>query len=313
MEDSFSLLAVRGERVSWALASNGGCARCQAIAQVVQEACGGRGLDVVSLDDQRVRSWVGQARPGRPVPWTPILFRIGSTTVKMWTGPTLTVRLAALLGPRASIKVLHSLGAAHQPTTTPATGPTRRKFLEIGAGGLIAIGIMATRATTASADPIARWVDKNRQELPRTYDEIATLSAEYRSAIYQELSPAERSAAWVTHLTRQRQTFSILNAEQSEIFDEAMRIAEDPSNFTDSGPVPTATDGLTARSIDAFGIEAARRIFATLGPDTATVAVSCECSTLSDYCGGRCHQGSCTLRTPGCGFLYQYTCNGLCR
>lgn len=304
---------MRGGRVGWALAFNGGCARCQAMSQVVQEACGGRSLDVVPLDDQRVRSWVDRAPPGRPVPWTPILFCVGPTAVRMWTGPALATRLAIHLGPRASIKVMRALGAAHRTTTSPATGTTRRRFLEVGAGGLIAIGIMATGAATASADPIARWVDKHRQELPRTYEEIATLPAAYRAAIYQELTPTERSAAWVTHLTRQRQTFKALSAEQSAIFDQAMLMAEDPSNFTDSGPVPPAAASLTIRSIDAFGTETARRIFATLGPDSAAPAVSCECSTLSDYCSGRCRQGGCTLRTPGCGFLYQYTCNGRCQ
>lgn len=306
-------MPVRGERISWALAFNGGCARCQEMSRIVQQAGGGRSLDVVPLDDQRVRSWVDRARPGRPVPWTPILFRIGPTAVRMWTGPALAMRLAIHLGLRASIKVLRALGAASPPATSPATGTTRRRFLEIGAGGLVAIGITVAGATTAHADPIARWVDKHRQELPRTYDEIATLPAAYRAAIYQELTPTERSAAWVAHLTRQQQTFDVLSAEQSAIFDQTMIIAEDPSNFTDDGPVPPAAESLTARSIDAFGIDAARRVFATLGPDSAAPAVSCECSTISDYCSGRCQQGGCTPRTPGCGFLYQYTCNGRCQ
>lgn len=304
---------MRGERVNWALAFNGGCARCQEMSRIVREAGGERRLDVMPLDDPRVRSWVERARPGRCMPWTPILFRVGPTSVRMWTSWPLAVRLAIHLGPRASTRVLRALGADHQPATPPTAGTTRRRFLEIGAGGLIAIGIMATGATTASADPVARWVDEHRQELPRTYDEFATLPAAYRASVYHELTPAERSAAWVAHLTQQRQRFELLTADQSEIFDQTMVIAEDPGNFTDSGTVPPAAAGLTVRSIEAFGVDTARQIFATLGPEGVAAAVSCECSTLSDYCSGRCQQGGCTVRTPGCGFLYQYTCNGRCR
>lgn len=283
------------------------------MSQIVRQAWGGRSLDVVPLDDQRVRSWVDRARPGRPIPWTPILFRIGATDVKLWTGPALATRLVIHLGPRATIKVLRAFGAIRQPTTSPAIGTTRRRFLEIAAGGLVAIGITAAGVTTANADQNTRWVDKHRQELPRTYDEIAALPAAYRAAVYQELTPTERSAAWVAHLTLQHQTFEVLSAEQSAIFDEAMSIANDPRNFTDDGPVPPAAHGLTARSTEAFGLDTARRVFATLGSGSNATAVSCECSTLSDYCGGRCQQGGCTPRTPGCGFLYQYTCNGRCR
>lgn len=42
---------------------------------------------------------------------------------------------------------------------------------------------------------------------------------------------------------------------------------------------------------------------------------SCGCSTESDYCsdrGGRCDQGGCS-QTSGCGFLWQYQCDGVCQ
>jgi hypothetical protein len=256
----------------------------------------------------------------------------------MWTGPALSGRLVLHLGPRASVRVLRALGAAPTGPTTPTpTGPvtdtTRRRFLELAAGAVVAAGIMITGAIPAAADPVATWIKNNKQQLPRTLPGLAALPPELRSAVYQELTPAERSAAWVAHLTGYR--VPTLTAAQSAVLVEALALAANPGNFAGAPAAPAVAD-LAARGTAAFGVDAARAIFATLGPSgetagaanatlgrsggTATSAVaagtlalaSCQCSTVSDYCGGHCQSGSCTPRSPGCGFLYQYSCNGHC-
>lgn len=46
-------------------------------------------------------------------------------------------------------------------------------------------------------------------------------------------------------------------------------------------------------------------------PNQITVPADCECSTESDWCFGYCDGINCTAGT-GCGFLWQYDCNGMC-
>ena len=193
--------------------------------------------------------------------------------------------------------------------------------------------MLITGAIPATADPIATWLKNNRQQLPRTYPELAALPPEVRSAAYQELTPAERSAAWVTQLTNHR--LPTLTAGQSAVLDAALVLAANPANFA-GAPAAPAVAALAGRGTAAFGVDRARDIFATLGPSgapaatttrpsatpkaaaittsavSATALASCQCSTVSDYCGGHCQSGGCTPRSPGCGFLYQYACNGHC-
>jgi hypothetical protein len=252
----------------------------------------------------------------------------------MWTGPALGVRLALHLGPRATFRVIRALGAHRDrhpgnPMPAPALGHTRRRFLELAAGSAVAAGILITGALPASADPVAAWLKNNRQQLPRSYPDLAALPSAFRSAVYQELTPAERSAAWVAHLVSHRAP--TLTTEQSAVLRAALVLAADPTNFANRPAAPAVAE-LADRANAAFGIDQARAIFATLGPSdgaatrtsgttsataatgvtAAAVAASCQCSTVSDYCGGRCQSGGCTPRSPGCGFLYQYACNGHC-
>ena len=197
----------------------------------------------------------------------------------------------------------------------------------------MAAGMLITGAIPATADPFATWLKNNRQQLPRTLPELAALPLEVRSAVYQELTPAERSAAWVTQLTNHR--LPTLTAGQSAVLGAALVLAANPANFA-GGPAAPEVAAIAGRGTAAFGLDRAREIFATLGPSgapsattakpsatstataiattavRATALASCQCSTASDYCGGHCQSGGCTPRSPGCGFLYQYPCNGHC-
>lgn len=192
----------------------------------------------------------------------------------------------------------------------------------------MAAGMLITGAIPATADPIDTWLKNNRHQLPRTLPELAALPLEVRSAAYQELTPAERSDAWVTQLTNHR--IPTLTAEQSAVLEAALALAANPANFA-GGPAAPAAAAIAGHATAAFGVVRAREIFATLGPSgapttttakasaaitttavQATALASCQCSTASDYCGGHCQSGGCTPRSPGCGFLYQYTCNGHC-
>ena len=93
----------------------------------------------------------------------------------------------------------------------------------------MAAGMLITGAIPASADPVAAWLKNNRQQLPRSLPELAALPLEVRSAVYQELTPAERSAAWVAQLTSHR--LPTLTAEQSAVLGAALVLAANPANF----------------------------------------------------------------------------------
>lgn len=303
----------------WFLAFDGGCARCRGLSRTVQQASGGR-LEVLPLTDARVQEWTALARPSRTVRRTPSLFRIDGEREQMWTGPALQLRLLRHLGPRGSARVLRALGASRTPEprgdTTGGHGTSRRRFLQLGVGSAMAVGIMVSGAIPAAADPVAVWVKAHLDRLPRTYRALVLLPLQYRCAVYQELTPEERSAAWVEHLQACRDALPDLTPEQAAVFDETLVIAADPANFTDDSPPPAAAPELTDRAIAAFGVALARAIFATLGPDEegdpASPDATCECSTISDFCGGHCQQGGCS-QISGCGFLYTYTCNGRCQ
>ena len=283
-------------------------------------AAGGGKLEVLPLGSAEVQGWVALARPGSELKWAPTVFRVRGASVRRWQGPVMGLRLAAHLGPRTSIRVLRALGAERRAGGTlgaaePAgRGTSRRRFLELGAGGVVAAGILMVGAAPASADPVTSWLEKHHDQLPRTYPEIVALPEAYRRAVYQLLTPTERSAAWVTQLTSYRPTIPPKNREQGAVVDEALALAGDSDNFTGEQVAPSSTAVLADRSIAAFGVERARDIFGRLGAADGQLApaATCSCSTSSDYCGGRCRSGGCTPLSPGCGFLYQYTCNGRC-
>lgn len=78
------------------------------MTRTIQEACDGK-LGTRPLTDPQVRRWAARARPGRPMGWAPTLFRLGETSVEMWTGRSLSLRLLPLLGPRGTLPVVRDL------------------------------------------------------------------------------------------------------------------------------------------------------------------------------------------------------------
>jgi len=278
-------------RSRWVLAFDASCATCRHIAAAVGHACGGK-LEILPLSDPAVRLWLDQGIGRRRA--VPTLFRVDGERVRMWTGTALSLRLVRTLGPRASMRVLQALGSLGQQasagaTEPPATGLSRKRFFELGAGGVIAVGMLVLGNTPASADPSSGWI---------------------------KLTPAQRSAAWVAHLEQSRLGQPAMTVPQLAVWTQALALAANPANFVTGGPIPAIAGAVSDQAIAAFGLERARAIFATLGPSDPPIstarAPTCSCSTLSDYCSARCRSGGCTRTAGGCGFLYYYDCNGQC-
>lgn len=315
----------------WVLAFDASCGTCRAISAAVARACDGK-LDVLPLSDPDVRRWRTQEL-GEQAPWTPTLLRTDGARVRAWTGAGMSLPLVRRLGPRSTVRVLHALGqlrreaSGHPLEQEGGTGMARSRFLRVGAGAVVAAGLILAGKTPAFAEQscaAARsWVEANVGRLPQTYREIIAYPMVYRRAIYTKLSAQAKSRFWTDHLRHFRAGRPQLTAPQAKVVDEIAAVAATPSVFgADQKPDETARR-LAAAAVAAFGKDQATLLMATLGPaDPAPVAPAavagppaCECTNRDDWCntGFSCRYRSndCVFQ-DGCGFLGFYVCNGLC-
>jgi hypothetical protein len=321
-------------RHEWFLAFDGSCGTCRSLAEVVARACG-PALNIRSLDDEDVSRWRRTAL-GSDAPWAPTLIRVRGEMVRAWTGPGMAVRLAWRLGPRTTVRLLRTFGELSSRSSDPTgarEGMARKDFLRFAAGAAAAAGLVAFGKTPAFADPVRRaqradaWVAANLDKLPRDYDGFAPFDVTYRRAIYQVLPASDRGRLWAEHLKRRGAGLSPLSAEQASVLDRAMALAGDERNFTAAGGQPqhASLEQLRTASIAAFGLDEARALLTTLGPepvgDAGTLACpACNCATASDWCLSTCCRGWCGYSykncecsyNGGCGTFWSYDCNGHC-
>ncbi|WP_163570138.1 hypothetical protein [Fodinicola feengrottensis] len=120
----------------WVLAFDATCGTCTKISTAVSQACGGR-LKILPLSRDDVRGWRQEALGENP-PWAPTLIQLTDGRPRAWTGTRMTARLARLLGPRSSMRVVRALGQLRHETLTPrpSTAVGRRQLLKFGAAGI---------------------------------------------------------------------------------------------------------------------------------------------------------------------------------
>jgi hypothetical protein len=94
------------------LAFDASCGTCSRIAARVAEICGHR-FRISNLSDPGIAE-LRRGALGPDAPWTPTLFDPSTTPPRAWTGKALAVRLAAVIGPRKSWRVLKAIGAIHE-------------------------------------------------------------------------------------------------------------------------------------------------------------------------------------------------------
>ncbi|MFE1795535.1 bacteriocin fulvocin C-related protein [Streptomyces sp. NPDC059517] len=242
--------------------------------------------------------------------------------------------LVRLLGFRSSLRVLAALGrlreSVHDPYARPAqsSGMSRKHFLRIGAGAMMAGGILVAGNAPAFADQrksaAAAWVAANKNRLPRTYPEIITYSVDYRREIYRELPATVRGKLWREHLRTYRVGHAEFTPAESAAFQKVEAAFAKDSMFEDgrtSRPEALRADENMRRElVAAFGEEEAYAIAASLGPSPRlseptgqTLIPICTCSSQSDWCSGGSWCGSVTCQTTtGCGTAWQYKCTGIC-
>ncbi len=119
--------------VRWVLLYDRHCGACSALADQVAAIAGSR-LEVRDLRDQEVAGYRRRAFAGSP-PWAPTLLRIGSDSVKGWSGSGLGRRLVLRLGPVRAWKIASVLGQLRGADTG------RRRVLKALTGGLFGVAM----------------------------------------------------------------------------------------------------------------------------------------------------------------------------
>ncbi len=135
------------------LGFDGGCVTCSALAERISERVGDR-LEVRSLHHPQVEHWREQAL-GKDAPWAPTLFEVGGAReIRAWTGPRMAVRLARVLGPTSTwrvIQILGEVGASKVAMSGPSVASrgvasmSRAQFLKGMGGVTLAFGLAWAR------------------------------------------------------------------------------------------------------------------------------------------------------------------------
>ncbi|MFI2077585.1 bacteriocin fulvocin C-related protein [Streptomyces triculaminicus] len=279
-------------------------------------------LDVMPLDDPRVRAWRAQALGPNP-PHAPTLFRVADrkASVRAWTGWPMGTRLALRLGPRSTARLLRALGSEGRVPDAPAEGMGRGRFVRLAGLGVAAVvlgGGLVSRAWATT--PAQRWVRANRARLPREYEAFAAHEMSYRQAIFAALEPADRSHLWLEHLARYRASHPGLTAEQRRVLGRAEVLFGRESTFAGrmTDTLHQELESLREDAIAALGRDEGRAALATLGPAAVAALPGCTCSCFSSWCSpGDCvccvRECWCQPKLNGCGTGFAYMCLGTCR
>jgi hypothetical protein len=160
------------------LGFDAGCMKCSDLARRIEERVGDE-LEVRSLHHPQVEHWRERAF-GKDAPWAPTLFEIGGAReVRAWTGARMAVRLARVLGPVSTWRVMQALGevgatrlaADGSPAAKMgAAGMSRGQFLKGVGGAALAFGTLAGVASPAAARPGRGEVDE--EALVEAFTEI---------------------------------------------------------------------------------------------------------------------------------------------
>lgn len=293
----------------WMLAFDAGCGACSDVIDRIGAAVDGR-LTVVGLGE--VRELREIALGDDPV-FAPTLLRVDGDRVRAWTGPSLSLRLALLLGPSRSFAVVRALNSADV-----VVHGSRRSLLKAAPGlALGAFLVSGGLASTAMAAPGRRMGNAEADEwaasltrLPTSYAEVTALPVVKRRAVYRRLSEASRAGLWHEHLLRYRAARPGLTKTQAAFVD---RVSATLPEIIGSDDLSKLRD----EAIVTLGHAEALAAFGTLGaaePAGVKPYPQCDCNPDFTPCTscGRQDPYYCYRTYKGCGFLYQQDCTGMC-
>ncbi|MBS1808300.1 MAG: bacteriocin fulvocin C-related protein [Acidobacteria bacterium] len=191
---------------------------------------------------------------------------------------------------------------------------------------MVTVFVTIQRTATANNKAAAK-ITVNSQTLTR-YKEFCSLSKGERKKFYANAPAKDRGYLWKAHLATYLGDHPDLTKPQVAVIAEGFDLINSPLFG-----LPGENTGLTAQlkaheamALAVFPEEEAGKIFTDLGtPLSPSIANSeasgllgdCQCSTSDSWCStrtGHCFWGGgiCTFINNGCGWFYQYTCNGIC-
>jgi hypothetical protein len=200
----------------------------------------------------------------------------------------------------------------------------RFPLLTLALGLLLAMGAQASAANDGCSAAQERLLEQVAGLEP-TYENISDMSLAQRRAFYGSLALEDRQALWIQHISRAALGAPGLSGAQLDFLNRVLKMLEAGELLAASHREPNALRALEveqeARQL--WDREGVFRIFATLGAapndpkGTFTPeAFLCECSVQSDWCligGSDCRSSySCSKTSVGCGWLWKYSCDGLC-
>lgn len=157
-------------------------------------------------------------------------------------------------------------------------------------------------------------------------NQMGSINVSAQRNAYQMLSASDKSSLWQRHLISFLKS-GLFNENQNKIITEVLKITKNVDFFSNNNNSRNTNEAaiLHHKILSNFSPKQALVIFSSLndfnpsartdeeeeiGPGDA----SCSCSTQSSYCGiFTCYDTSCRASSRGCGWLWDYSCNGECR
>lgn len=199
--------------------------------------------------------------------------------------------------------------------------------------------LVVAAAPTFAGGPPLQSADETTS---RTYDSITELSGIERRAMYRTLSPSTRAELWILHFQQVLHDHPDLTAAERSVILEGIGLIRSGSvDFSlpaaeQNRETQESIAALQYRAQAALSADLVRLTFGEIGGEQRVVTpahrfhvttnappTDCICNVGSLYtCGGPSDplpycfaplQPSCTIITSGCGFLWLYICDGLCR
>lgn len=190
---------------------------------------------------------------------------------------------------------------------------------------LLSCSLLAAFAALSQPSPLP--LRNSRPVVVAQYARMAAVPVEQRKQIYELLPVTMQGDLWAFHLETFLSDHPELNADQRAVFFEALGVIQSGALTPDA-----SLQHLELRARAALKPDLIDLAFLELGPPDSFTAnakliarpdADCECSTVSDYCcfldcptspTPKCARGRriCSLVPTGCGFLWQYGCNGVC-
>jgi hypothetical protein len=191
------------------------------------------------------------------------------------------------------------------------------------AGQTVAVGAPGTAELEVDAEA---WIQRNPVASIRTPEQFGAVPHRFQREVFQSLKPDVQCGLWKSKLA--------LILTLGELDDQQLGVVAMADCFlTPELYAKPLTDEaiafLTNLETDARAVFSEKQfgsLFMLLGgaglaPGTSASAPlelkagECECNTGRDYCGGnrQCRRGGCLVTRGGCGFLWVYMCNGMCR